>query len=420
MKISNPPFSAQLFQAVYGAQPQLVGESPSFYDFVTGSLPSGVTFTRASTGWRYNSAGLLVPETSDVPRFQFDPLALTPRGLLIEDAATNLLQRSQEFDNAYWAKTQVSVTADAADAPDGTTTMDRIDDTAVAGFHNVSRSLSVTSGTTYCWSAVLKADTLSWVCLTFAASGFGSTSRTFFDLTNGVVGTTASGVTAFIRPLGGGRYLCAALMTATATASSAFTLELASTGSTASYAGAGNGLYAWGASVTEVDRVTSLIPTTSAAVTRAADVALITSANALADQCWIVKARTPRKISGGAVNVAIQVDDGSGNNRRTLRYGTDGKLHAIATVGGVDQCDLDLGAVANDTDFAVAVRWANDKFAASLNGGAIVTDLSGQNPLGLTTARIGRSSVGNYWNSCIYTIRTLPTASDTDLPLYAA
>lgn len=133
-----------------------------------------------------------------------------------------------------------------------------------------------------------------------------------------------------------------------------------------------------------------------------------------------MKGRTPRKIGAGAVNVVFQVDDGSGNNRRTLRYGTDGKLHVIATVGGVDQCDLDLGAVANDTDFAVAIRWADNNFAASLNGGAIVTDASGSNPLGLTTARVGCSSAGNYWNSTIRTIETRRTASDTELPLLAA
>lgn len=115
------------------------------------------------------------------------------------------------------------------------------------------------------------------------------------------------------------------------------------------------------------------------------------------------------------------MDDGSSSNRRTLQYRTDHRLHFIATAGGVTQCDLDLGAVAADTDFAVAVRWADNNFAASLNGGAIVTDLAGTNPLGMTIARIGYGVSNDYfWNSTIKAIETRRTASNAELPLLAA
>ena len=406
--------------AALGYTPAVAGD-PSFYDFTLGTLPSGVSFTRASSGWRYNSAGLLVSETTDAPRFQYDPAALTPRGLLIEDAATNNFQRSAEFDNAYWGKTNCSVTADAATAPDGTVSMDKLIENSSAGLHNLSRSMSVTSGATYAVEVFVKADTRTWCTIALAATGFGTTLRNYFDVGTGALGSAAAGCTNFIQHVGGGIYRCVVIATATATASANITLELATNGSTVSYTGDGaSGLFMWGANIKEIDCVTSNIPTTSAAVTRAADVANVTTGYAIADQCWIVKGRTPRKISGGAVNVAFQVDDGSENNRRTLRYGTDGKLHVIATVGGVDQCDLDLGSVANDTDFAVAIRWADNNFAASLNGGAVVTDVSGSNPIGLTTSRVGRSYSGGYWNSTIRTIKTQSTASDTDLPLLAA
>jgi hypothetical protein len=80
-----------------------------------------------------------------------------------------------------------------------------------------------------------------------------------------------------------------------------------------------------------------------------------------------------------------------------------------------------LGAVAVDTDFTVAVRFANNNFAGSLNGGAIVTDLVGTNPVGMTTARIGDAAGGGYaWNSTIKTIETRRTASDAELPLLAS
>lgn len=72
----------------------------------------------------------------------------------------------------------------------------------------------------------------------------------------------------------------------------------------------------------------------------------------------------------------------------------------IVTAGGVDQADLDLGAVAFDADFRLALRAASNDFAASLNGGAVVTDASGTMPSGLTNERIGSGlSAGNEWFS---------------------
>lgn len=421
MRASNPPFSAALFQAIYGAQPQLVGASPSFYDFVTGALPPGVSFTRASTGWRWNSSGVLVPETTDVARFQYDPVALTPRGLLLEGAATNNFQRSAELENAYWSKDNSSISANAAIAPDGTTAMDKVVEAATTNTHGVTRSVSFVSGTTYAIEFFAKAAGRDYVLANFPTAAFGANLSSFFNLAAGTLGTAGAGCTNFIQHVGNSVYRCVSIAVATATAAGVPGIYLSPNGATTSYLGDGSsGALLSDLSIKEIDCVTSNIPTTSAAVTRAADVALITNAYALADQAWVIRGRTPRRISGGAANVAFQVDDGTGNNRRSVRYGTDGKLHVIATVAGVDQCDLDLGAVANDTDFTIACRFSDNAFAASLNGGAIVTDMSGGNPLGLTTARIGRSSTGNYWNSTIRTIETRRTASDAELPLLAA
>lgn len=394
----------------------------TFWDFTTGSLLPTVSFTRASAGYRYNSSGVLVSETTDVARFHYDPVSLAPRGLLIEGAATNLLTYSEEFDNAAWTKFQSSISANATTAPDGTLTADALVENAVAAtLHNASRAPTYLNATTYVHKFRFKPDTRTWGYIYTDPARFGGAGYTYFNLSTGATGTVSAGMTAFAVQDASGFWNCVVIGTTTSAGTGNLVAGLATGNNGATYSGDGaSKAYLWGASVVAADVLTSYIKTAGATATRAADVALITNPQALADQCWIVKGRTPRKISGGAVNVALQFDGGDGNNRRTLRYGTDGRLHAIATVLGADQCDLDLGAVANDTDFAVAVRWADGNFAASLNGGAIVTDLSGSNPLGLTTARVGRSSTGNYWNSTIRTIETRRTASDAELPLLAA
>ena len=60
-------------------------------DFTTGVLDPRLTFTRASTVATYiNSSGLIATASNNVARFDHDPTTLSPRGLLIEGAATNL------------------------------------------------------------------------------------------------------------------------------------------------------------------------------------------------------------------------------------------------------------------------------------------------------------------------------------------
>ena len=91
------------------------------------TLDSRVTFTRASSGTYFDASGVMQTASTDEPRFTHDPATLQSLGLLIEEARTNLLTYSEEFDNGAWVKSGgVSVSANAASAPDGTTTGDTI------------------------------------------------------------------------------------------------------------------------------------------------------------------------------------------------------------------------------------------------------------------------------------------------------
>ena len=58
------------------------------------SLPSYITFTRASARTCWNSSGVMVALGNDVPCLDHNPVTLAPRGLLIEGQRTNLLLNS--------------------------------------------------------------------------------------------------------------------------------------------------------------------------------------------------------------------------------------------------------------------------------------------------------------------------------------
>ena len=115
-----------------------------------------ITFTRSTTGTYLGSDGLLKTAAVDEPRLEYDAQG-NALGLLIEEARTNLLSYSQEFDDNYWTKTgSTTVIANNAVAPDGTTTADKV---TYAAQYNTIRSptdLVTTSGTTATVSVWLK------------------------------------------------------------------------------------------------------------------------------------------------------------------------------------------------------------------------------------------------------------------------
>lgn len=134
---------------------QNFAETLALNESVTGQ--NLITFTRASTGTYIGSDRLMRTAAINEARFTHDPVSGEPLGLLVEERRTNLLLRSEEFDNAYWVKGGLSVTANQDVAPDGTQTADRI--TISASGHSVYAFVTVTASTTYTLSFYAKRGT---------------------------------------------------------------------------------------------------------------------------------------------------------------------------------------------------------------------------------------------------------------------
>ena len=112
-----------------------------------------------------------------------------------DENATNLLVRSETFDNASWIKTgSMDVTADSAVAPDANTTADTLDDTSAGQDQVYQNGTIVDDSETYVWSVFMKAGTSSNVSMNLHLRG-GSALDTvgIFDLANGLFLPTAGG-----------------------------------------------------------------------------------------------------------------------------------------------------------------------------------------------------------------------------------
>jgi len=64
------------------------------YSFMGGTLPEGLTFSRASSAWYFDGTGTLQQASSNAPRFDCDPATGVPKGLLIEEQRTNNIKNS--------------------------------------------------------------------------------------------------------------------------------------------------------------------------------------------------------------------------------------------------------------------------------------------------------------------------------------
>ena len=393
-------------------------------DFTLGAMPTNTTFTRASAGECFNAAGVLASRATNIPRFQHDTSTLALRGLLIEEAQTNSIRNS--------------VADGVVAGTPGTTPTNWIVSTST---NNVTREVigsGVEDGIEYVDIKYSGVPSSSSGILFFgdqltqvpAVTGETWTGSFFFRLVGGSWTNTSTNLWMIERNSGGTVVGTppskAAVPTSAALKTQRYYQTHTLAEATAAYITHRFSIdYTSGNAIDFTVRVglpqlvksacvCTPIKTSAGTVTRAVEVATITNPNALTDKCWIVKGRTP--ITNGVVeNVIFQTDDETANNLRAIYY-LSGRMYATAVSGGATQANLDLGAVANDTHFSIAVRWDTNDFAASINGGAIVTDVSGTNPTELTAARIGTNESSNTWNSTVAFIRTKLTATDAELP----
>ena len=213
------------------------------------------------TGATSAQAGIL----EDTPRFDYSGGATCP-SLLLEPSRTNLIEYS-EYLNSGWLYARSSSSLSLVVSPDGDSKSYKfieILDTN-KNFYIYQRPTSV-SGQTYTQSIFAKAGERDWLKVELDAK------YAYFDLTNGVIGSTSASTTANIEQLSNGWYRCSvSAITTSAAPYIAYYLAIADGDSV--YDGDGtSGLYLWGGQYEQGSYATSYIPNHSGGtITRAAD-----------------------------------------------------------------------------------------------------------------------------------------------------
>ena len=242
--------------------------------WLTKALHPSVTFSRASQVSYFDGSGVLRYANNGVPRFDHDPLTGICKGLLVEPSVTFLDTYSEQFDDAAWAKARASITANATTAPDGTMTADKlVEDTTASNTHSVYRSgTSISSATAYSISVWAKRPTTGGRNLGIRFDGGFPSSWAKFNTYTGTLISADSGITTTVDKFGDGWIKYTATQTSNG-ATTYLSFYLLDDSGNQAYTGDGtSGLYIWGAKLYAGTGPTSYLPTTTAGVTRAADV----------------------------------------------------------------------------------------------------------------------------------------------------
>jgi hypothetical protein len=348
-----------------------------------------ITFVRSTTATYFDQDGILQTAAANQGRITFDPATLDCQGLLIEEQRTNNVLQSEDFATT-WTATGATVSINAATAPSGALTADKLVEDSSTGSHLVTQNITY-SAVTYTASVFAKKAERDWIRVLFFDGT--NTFSAFFNLNTGVVGTVSgAGASAAIQNVGNGWYRC--LVTATTAAGAGtFAPRVALADNNSSYTGStGSGIFIWGAQLEAGAFPTSYIPTTTTALTRNADVASMTGTNFSswynATEGTFVTQTVGQNIASGATGVIAGVDDGTGSNRIIVAYSSPISNLFRVVSSGSDQANFTVGAISSGAISKMACVYKANDFAGTVNAQTVQTDTSGTVPL-VNTFRIG-------------------------------
>jgi hypothetical protein len=343
------------------------------------------------------------------PRLVYDPVTLASQGILVEEARTNSCLQSSTFSTT-WSAAQATVTANSTTAPDGTLTADTLVPTAVNNQHRLDQTTTITAAA-HNASVYAKAAGYGFLWMRLG------TLAGIFNLSTGAITSLSGGATGVATDVGNGWWRCA--LQGTTAGSDTFRLAATPTASTADYTGDGtSGIYLWGAQIELGVGASSPIPTTTAAVTRAADVAAVTGLT-LAAPLTMVTGFAMALVSTATRYLSL-IDAGSGS-RELLNYLSGVSIRrAYVRAGGAAEADVPAGsAVTVGQQWSMASRFETNNVNLAASGTLGTADTSATMPTGLVNLHIGSSSTGTASaNGTISRIRIYNTAL-TDAQLQA-
>jgi hypothetical protein len=327
----------------------------------------------------------------NIPRLDYS-LGSCP-SLLVEPQRTNLLTWSEQFDNASWVKLNATITANSIASPSGVVNADSFIDnsnnTSHVFFKDVlPSSTGVITGTIY-----MKNNNRRFAVVSIC-TGVGGSIRysAVVDLQNGIITQNNSlnsptNTSSSIESVGNGWYRVSVALNCTTTvpASNYMVVATSNTGTPTTfvtgtldpaYMGNSSSIYIWGAQLEAGAYPTSYIPTTSASVTRNADVLSRTNVYTnnwitASGGTWFVELTNNRVLTrsaGADIFQSLGLKDALGNGIVLRTLGT--QRHNVSKY--IANAPTELFATTTD-NVKIGVKWNGTTLDVFQNGVKVVS-----------------------------------------------
>ena len=353
-----------------------VGSTLAYNDENGNYKPLPFAFTRSTSATRVNKEGLIEVVTNDRPRIDYTD---TSNGvLLLEKAATNLIEYSEDFSNAYWTKTNASVVAGFS-APDGSLNAYKLVEGTSNSIHIINRVLTVENAKEYTESIFVKSAERTKFGL---RDGFSNKWITI-NLSNGSAIDSNGLISSEITKLANDWYrISITFLTASTSATlKAYTLPdsyTSGTPETYSYQGDGSsGVYIYGGQLEKSPVASSYIPSQGSASTRVAETASDSGNSEVFNDSEGVLFANIAALEDSTSQRWISVGSGGNANRVSILFNTTSRINC--SVRGSSAAIYDAFAnIGSQTRVSkAAVKYKNSDFAFFVNGFKVDSQQSG-------------------------------------------
>lgn len=339
-----------------------------------GPMTGKLTYANPTSKYRRKANGLYVKETGIIPEYDINGQNI---GFHSEPQDINRLLWSSDLSNAAWSRTSMPTAPIAVLGPDGAMSAWTLTDDQSGTFSYISQSAAVTANTAThqirFWLKKALAESTAIPGLSIYLSG--GTSVSAFPRVDPYTGATAGG--AVVTDEGGWWGVrCPIVNNGTNTTLTANITPAVRTtvGGADSVAAVGSNTF-WNPQAGDNFVASSPIVTTTAQVTRAADVLYMLLSALPWDQdegTLVVRARTdgPFNAAGGLTAIGVNGPSGNWTDFVDISHNYEGTTCLVGAKGGVEQFRLRDGAVSN-AFVTSAGAWSPNDVAFTRNGGAV-------------------------------------------------
>lgn len=373
------------------------------------SLGPTLVIARALKASFFDVNGILQFAATGVERFDHDPISKESLGLLIENSAENLAERSQTMQLSPWVSDRSTANVDQTTSPDGTVNAEElVEDMTASNTHRLRQSKTkAASSITYTLSVYAKANTRTEINLRVSDSSNLFEAR--YNLLTGLVSEGQDSgaftyISSFMEDVGNGWFRC--VLTGTTDSATTYRIQLhLHDGTGIGYTGDGvSGLFFWGCQLETNTFPTSYIETDASSVTRPADVVTSTDISWFTTTAGTFFARGSFQAADAVARNIMVLDDGGTTDQFVMELDADENINFTTTHNAdTDGASNGAGVISVNREFRVSAAFADDDVIAYVDGTSSGADATAAIPLGdtMTTLRIGADSAGNNFDGHI-------------------